>query len=240
MNNPGSSLGGLPNSPKEGIKLSFSREELDAVLNNPEHTAEQILNLLERDFKIEMGSQVVYWEGYTLKQHTLMVMKQFRKYFSRKSLPVDTNFFEFILALHDIGKPKGGKTHQHAHTIEIVRPLLTQLKFRPEQIAFATSLLDGSPIGNFINARVDLDISEAAEKVIQMAKKSGLSLEQFWELLKIYYQVDAGSYTQDAGSHDGELDFLFTFDRDNERMSFSPTASKYVDELWVKIQEMSR
>jgi len=32
-----------------------------------------------------------------------------------------------------------------------------------------------------------------------MANASGLSLPDFWKLLLIYYQVDAGCYTKDAG-----------------------------------------
>ena len=88
-------------------KLSFSRVELDRVLEGSDYAPEKLVALFERDFAKEFASDAGVWQGYSVKQHTLMVMGQFEKYYGNITLPanIDKNFFRVILALHDIGVP---------------------------------------------------------------------------------------------------------------------------------------
>ena len=57
------------------------------------------------------SGDVGVWEGYTLKEHTLMVLNQYEKYFGDKKLPgnLDHRVMRVALALHDIGKPEAVK-----------------------------------------------------------------------------------------------------------------------------------
>ena len=69
-----------------------------------------------------------------------------------------------------------------------------------------------------------------------MSKRSGLPAQEFWKLLEIYYQVDAGSYTEDAGGYRG-LDSLFSFDPENGKMSFAP---QIAEEMKILEKEVLR
>lgn len=113
----------LEQKPSNGEKkLSFGRKDLDTVLNQNPFKPEDLVGLFTKDWGLDYEADAGVWEGYTIRQHTLMVMGQFEKYFSHSSLPanMDRNLFRATLALHDIGKPEairmGGKHLQHEYT----------------------------------------------------------------------------------------------------------------------------
>lgn len=54
--------------------VSLKRAEFDAVLDNPHHTATDVLNLFEPDFGEIFDKDSGVYERYTIRQHTLMVM----------------------------------------------------------------------------------------------------------------------------------------------------------------------
>ncbi|PIR45163.1 MAG: hypothetical protein COV10_00605 [Candidatus Vogelbacteria bacterium CG10_big_fil_rev_8_21_14_0_10_51_16] len=107
--------------------LTFTRVELEAVLNDPHHTSEQIVALLEKDFSDLLQASVGVWEEYTLRQHSLMVANQFRRYFRSDDVPVsiEYRFLEIVFLLHDFGKPiawaKKERNAQHAYTIPLLK-----------------------------------------------------------------------------------------------------------------------
>ena len=210
----------------------LNRQAIDKVLARPDHTPEEVVDLFARGFSKEFASKAGGWEQYTLREHTVMVLTQFQKYFADK-LPegISRNFFEVVLALHDIGKPQavieGHGERQHEYTTNIVRSTLSRLQFSEAEINIATSLIGADPIGDYL--QFDLK-SEAVEKIKAMSLASGMSLPDFWALLKIYYQVDAGSYTTDAGGRDS-LDHVFSFDSKNGYMDFAPLERARIAEL---------
>jgi hypothetical protein len=216
----------------EGLPLT--RDNLDTVLSDPDHTPEQVLGLFENDFKKEFDGDTGVWEGHTLREHTLMVMRQFKKYFANTPI-ADRNLFEVVLALHDIGKPKAvieNKKHlQHSYTQEIMRSVLSKLKYTEQQISIAESIINGDPIRNYLSGE---NIEKVATAIIENARKSGLSVTQFWTLLRTYYLVDAGSYTADAGSQPS-LEHLFSFDNQSKQMDFSPRIREMVDKLQERV-----
>ncbi len=222
---------------KEVVPLSFTREELNTILNNPEHTPEEILGLLERDFKELLSQGVGVWEGYSLRDHTLMVMRQYKKYFGDANLH-DKDIFEFMLALHDMGKPiavsDGQKHKQHEYTKRVAVPVLTQLGYTASEVNLVESLIGGDPIGSYLRNE---DISRAAESVVMMAQKSGLDIDSFWDMLIAYYQVDAGSYTEDAGGLHS-LDDLFSFDPDSQTMTFAPHVATKISRLKEAVKDL--
>lgn len=221
----------------ENVAISFTRAQLDAVLHNPRHTPADVLNLLNPDFGTLLDSGVGVMENYTLRQHTTMVMGQFKKYFGSTDLPVgiDRDYFEFVLALHDIGKPKAiasGRRDEHKETVEIMRPVMRQLNYTEEQIALATSLVDGDPIGYCIRYGNEV---KSAKEIVSMARRSGIPTRDFFKLLTIFYQVDAGSYTKDAGGQE-VLDRLFSFNYGS--IAFEQKTAVKIDRLREMMQTL--
>jgi len=224
--------------------ISFTREELGAVLNNPEHTAANILSLFEKDFKEIFEYPVVVSAGkaYSLRKHTEMVMGQFEKYFKRKKMPCGmvSNFFEVILALHDIGKPEaiektGDKERQHEYTEKIMRSVLPKLGYGEQEISLATALIAEDPIGGYLQYGDE----NSAEDIVRIAEEHGLEKNDFLELLTILFCVDAGGYTKDAGGSEfSSTNSLFTFNPEKKEMSLSPKTKRRYDILAKKVGEI--
>lgn len=194
--------------------LSFNRQDLDSVFEN--YNLQDLISLFKRDFSNTFSSDVGVFEKYTLEKHSMMVLNQFDKYFSEKNLPgnFSPELFRVLLVLHDIGKPQavkdGDKHLQHEYTVKMVREILARLDFSSEEINTCIALVDGNPVGRFI---IRGDIDSAKEKILEMARRTNLSLKDFFDLLLIYYMCDASSYTEDAGG-EKSLDELFIFGRE--------------------------
>ena len=218
-------------------KLSFSRAELDEVLGNPDYTPEALVSLFERDLSKEFNAESGVREKYSIKRHTVMVMGQFEKYFSKSALPagMSESFFRTFLALHDIGKPRsiketGDKHHQHMYTVRIMSSVLSQLNFTEQEIKIALALVSEDVIGGYIRSRYSG--KRATEELTKMSDDAGLPFYDFLKLILIFYQVDAGSYTEDAGGLKS-LDHLFVFDPLKRQMDFSVNVSAKIDQLRI-------
>ena len=218
-------------------KLSFSRAELEHVLNSPDYSPKALITLFEGDLSKAFDADSGVREKYSIKRHTLMVMGQFERYFSKNDFPagVDKNFFRVFLALHDIGKPEaikrtGDKHNQHRYTVEVMRHFLTQLDYNDQEIGIALALVSEDVIGNYIKGRYSG--KKTTEELIQMSESTGLPFYDFLKLLLMFYQSDAGSYTEDAGGLKS-LDHLFEFDRPKGRMDFSVNVVAKVDQLKI-------
>jgi len=150
------------------------------------------------------------------------------------------NFFRTFLALHDIGKSdaikkSGDRKNQHRYTVEIMRHVLSQLDFSNQEINIALALVSGDVIGGYIRGRCNG--KEATEELTKMADDAGLPFDDFLKLLLVFYQVDAGSYTRDAGGLKS-LDHLFIFNREKEEMGFSLDIATKIDFLKIYAKTM--
>jgi len=224
-------------SQESQLELQFQVSELEEVFEDENFSPEKLVTLLEKQFPniYEQGTDV--WEGYTLEQHTLMVMKQFEKYFSDKILPanIDKDNFRLILALHDIGKPeaiaKGGKHLQHEYTQQYVQKLFDKLEIDKNHTNSAVVLTSEDSMGRYISNKTNaLDTKTTIE---DMAVKAGIPAEDFFELLCTYYKADAGSYTENAEGFKS-LDSLFEFDEENRKLNFSSRIQDKIDQLGFK------
>jgi len=218
-------------------KLSFSRAELEHVLNSPDYTPKALIALFERDLSKAFNADSGVREKYSIKRHTLMVMGQFEKYFGKNDLPagVDKNFFRVFLALHDIGKPEaikrtGDKHNQHRYTTEVMHYFLTQLDYNDQEISIAVALVSEDVIGSYIKGRYSG--KKTTEELMKMSESAGLPFYDFLKLLLTFYQSDARSYTEDAGGLKS-LDHLFEFDRRKGQMDFSINVAAKVDQLKI-------
>ncbi len=217
--------------------ISFSRVELDEVLNSPNYTPKDLIALFERDLSKKLNADSGVREKYSIKRHTLMVMGQFEKYYSKSDLPasISKNFFRVFLALHDIGKfdaikKTGDRRNQHCYTVGIMSSVLSQLDFSEQETRIALALVSEDVIGGYIRCRYGG--KGATEEVARMADDARLQFYDFLRLLLIFYQVDAGSYTEDAGGLKS-LDHLFVFDRKRGKMGFSLNTAAKIDQLKI-------
>ncbi|MFC1914785.1 hypothetical protein ACFLWK_00815 [Chloroflexota bacterium] len=218
-------------------RISFSREELNEVLNSPNYTPKALLSLFKKDLDKEFNAASGVREKYSIKRHTLMVMGQYEKYFGKSEMlaSVSKTLFRTFLALHDIGKSDairktGDKHNQHRYTVEIMSSVLSQLGFSEQEVKIALALVSEDIIGGYI--RGHFSGKEATEELTKMADDVGLPFYDFLRLLLIYYQVDAGSYTEDAGGLKS-LDHLFVFDKGKGQMDFSVNVAAKVDQLKI-------
>jgi hypothetical protein len=109
-------------------KLAFSQSEFDEIFKN-NFLPEDLIGLLEKQYPTLYDKSTRSAGGYSLKQHSLMVMRQFEKYFGDKKLPadIDKNKFRLFLAMHDIGKPDTERSLQHLHTQLFIKDLFRRL-----------------------------------------------------------------------------------------------------------------
>lgn len=202
-------------------RKSLNREKRESLANvRKEFNPEELMGNLKKDFNLsqEYASQVGVWEGYTLEQHTLMVMKQYERYFSESmdSSLLSKNEFRMLLALHDMGKARAimlgeNKTKQHEHNKKLIPGVLRLLGIEWKKIDLITEVASQDHIGSYMQRKITA--GEAASGIQQIAKKIGVNVYQLFDLLQIYYISDASSYTVDAGGKQSDLDRLFQFKR---------------------------
>ena len=219
--------------------LSFSRQELDKLLEAPNYTPEKLIALFERDFSKEFSENAGVSQRYTVKEHTLMVLRQFDRYFGHRNLPegISPNLFRVILTLHDIGKAeavrRGDKKLQHEITIKKLRCILPELQYGERVMNLTLALVSGDPIGDSLKTK-DVrhqDIEKYTKMVKGMAHEAGLPIDAYFNLLLIYYMVDASSYTMDAGGKKKALDGLFIFDRSKKEMKLAPHITAKIEDF---------
>jgi len=214
-------------------RITVTKKGLGKVFRG-EFTPEKLLRFLSADFDGMYGADAGVWEKYTIGQHTLMVMRQFERYFAWQRLPgdIDINVFRLILALHDIGKPeaiaRGDKNMQHVYTVRMVEEFFEALDFPDGYKTLAIALIQEDAIGKYIKGKEDVAVT--SELIKKSAKNSGLDGQDFFSLLTIFYRVDAGSYTEDAGGFKS-LDHLFIFDRKKPELKFSPEIAGKIEIL---------
>lgn len=226
---------------KEKQIQPFSKEKLEEILNTKNYKPEDLINFLKIKYKDIYESDAGVWEGYSIEEHTLMAMNQFEKYYSDKELPIgiERNFFRFMLSIHDIGKPEAIKTgdikKQHEFTIKEaqVGKLSGLWSHYSKDNKLFKSLVGQDYLGTYIKGG---DIDSTFVKILEASRKTDLSPSDFLKALEIYYKVDAGSYTEDAGGKKS-LDRLFNFDQEKKELSFSKEVEDKFSLLKNKIME---
>jgi len=219
----------LSANPTKKTQNTLNREELNSVMET--YTIDNLINFFRKEYAEIFSWSVGVWEGYSLETHIKLVLTQFDRYFAHRTLTVSKLFFRVFLVLHDLGKPlavkKGRKDLQHQETLKLIEPLLRQLEFSSREIKIALALVQADPIGSYIK---DGSLHTTTKQIKEMAKKAGIPVKEFYQLLLIYYKCDAGSYTRDAGGKES-LDRLFQFDHHERELQFSATIQEKIDAL---------
>jgi hypothetical protein len=241
------------------MKLSFSRSDLEHTLDTSVYSAERLVDLFRKDLKAEYDSRSYVWEEhadngkwrskYTIKGHSLRVLKQFEKYnsFNLKKLPlniIDKNFFRIILVLHDVGVYKAvkegaaskkesdleaaKKKGQHKYTKQYIQSILPQLQFDQNGINLAVSIISGDPIGSYLKESIGR--TEASRQIKGMSDILNMPIDQFFTILTIFYICDASSYTID-GEGKESLDRIFYIEKHKHDIMFNSSPEKKMQDL---------
>ena len=142
-------------------------------------------------------------EGYTIEQHTLMVLRQYsdqKKFFNLNECKLDhitcniDRVLRIALALHDIGKSLGPKEKQHEYTIPILQSALKKWKFSEKEIALATALIDHDCIGELLQPQYKQTPEMAVEKLKKLAHQANIDLHSFFTIQHLFYISDASAY----------------------------------------------
>ncbi|WP_430972031.1 macro domain-containing protein [Sunxiuqinia rutila] len=154
---------------------------------------------------------------YTIEQHTLNVLNQFEKYFSRNFCEIEVEVFQLFLLLHDIGKPiaykNDNRSNQYEETINIISEYRQDLNISNEGFLLFKALLSTDSLGMYMQGKKSLN--EAYKNIVKQSEVSGLSQKSFFYLLSVYYQCDVASYTEDAGGLKF-LEHLFAYQGGNK------------------------
>lgn len=216
------------------VDVTLRKEEIEKITDDPNHAASDIIRLFNRDFQQLYEADAGTIERYQLGVHTRMVLRQFIKYFGAKELPqVSKAFFESFLALHDIGKPYAAAEDdiekQYEYTTALLANILPQMGFSEEELKIAKSLVNGDPIRKYLYKR-DSDVDAIAQEIVQKAGDANMTVEDFWDLLLIFWKSDAASYTADAGGK-ASLDRMFEFEPDYGELYLAPHVETRIEAL---------
>jgi hypothetical protein len=209
-------------------------KQLQKIVQNYHFKPEDLIDFLQVDVGGRFEADAGVWEKYTVGEHTLMMMRQFERYFNCNILPecLSCGVFRLMLALHDIGKSdaieNGDKNMQHKYTLQIMQNVFEKYDIAKAQSKIVYALVDTDALGGYIRGRVSLD--DAAEQIKNSALCAEMEIEDFFNLLSIFYRCDAGSYTLDAGGKES-LDYLFIFDREISLLSFAPDTLAKIQRL---------
>ncbi len=216
-------------------------KQLQKIVYSDDFNPKELLHFLDVDVGEQFCADAGVWEKYSIYEHTLMVMKQFERYFGCGQLSdvVDWGTFRMMLALHDIGKPDaiahGDKNMQHEYTIKIMQRLFAKYNIAQQQIEIMCALVNTDVLGDYIRGRTSCD--KATKQLQQNAKSAQLPVKDFFDVLCVYYRCDAGSYTEDAGGFKS-LDHLFVFDRTAPSLTFAPDVLSEVQKLKESINNI--
>jgi hypothetical protein len=163
------------------------------------------------------------WEGYTVREHTLMVLGLFEKYFVKSVESDQVPMWRFFLALHDIGKPRavqetGSKERQSVFTVPILKAAAEHCHFSQYYVQTMVELEQQEIIGPYFKDEISTDV--ALHDIKQIAQNLSLSSQQALQLITIYYICDAGAYSEFAGGK-YSLDYVFEVDEVQRRITFS-------------------
>ena len=148
-----------------------------------------------------------------------------------------------FLAIHDIGKPKaenkGNKDLQHLYSIQLFNEVKDKFELTENEQDIFIALLSDDPLGKYLQSSISLD--EAISLIQKTAASNNLKVDDLFKLLTVYYQVDAGSYTKDAGGYP-YLEKLFKYNSENKiidesknRLIFSPHYEEKYNDLLVSL-----
>lgn len=174
--------------------------DLNLFLSSSKTTGGDLLILLKKHYilKFWFSQPVGGSDNFNLEEHTALVLKNYETYYSKNRNLFSDSQFKVFLAFHDIGKPKAFlenmKFKQHEYSINIINSLSSELNMPNDLCKKIKVIIDGDPIGRYLDKRYNISINASLEIAYSMANKLNLSIQEIWENLIVYYQCDAAGY----------------------------------------------
>lgn len=157
---------------------------------------------------------------YMLKEHTILVVRNFFNYFENCSIPLNRELFIVFLLLHDIGKAKahdeGFRERQHYYSFEIIKSVWNRMPFIEDDLLVISCLLRQDSVGRYFQNKISL--RKCTQEIKRSSKKAKLETSDFFYLTIVFYQCDTAAYTKD----DGGIPYLeHVYNYKNGRKSFN-------------------
>lgn len=227
------------------FNTSYLRNQLQKWIGNGAPDAASLIAVLKQH------PELAYWyaqsvkgqDNLTLEAHTLQVMDNYLRYFSDKEFLFTVPEFLLLLALHDIGKPAalalGDKALQHRETLRIIEKIAPMLPVTDGSIKKMMVLIDGDPLGGYLNTGTNVPLEDAFSIIEGMAQQLNIAPDELWPLLTMYYQCDAGGYPflrnrLFARDQRGDLQFI----ADEDRLKFVPELETRFAALETHVKEL--
>lgn len=215
----------------------------------------------------DLGADAKVFEGYTIGQHTKMVLKQYDTYFKDEVIILNWKIvnadipllgrlnFRLFLTLHDLGKAeavRNGETKdkQYKYNAQMIDTIFDwinrgvasrkdpgQAEISEKMVEVMKALVSQDILGDYFTKK--MVVEAAAARFIETARELNVSTFKFLELARIYFMCDAGAYTEDAGGI-RSLDHLFKFETELKypHMDLAPSYKAKFRELEMKTKVM--
>ncbi len=237
-------------SPEDFAKYRLDKDMTRSVLGDagsaPHHVIDHLKQnpYLKRLYESDAGVN----EGWTIEQHTGMVMDRYEKQKKHGQIQqqvLDEKSFRLLFANHDIGKPvaiemTGSKENQHEYTKYIVEPLCASLGYPGKEADIVSATASQDFIGEYLQSDITQSAKKIANEIRFTATSVGIDPREYFALLKDYYLCDTGAYTHYASFTDASgnqvngkksLEYLFDYDVANETLSFSKEITNKLQSL---------
>ncbi|MGN8725724.1 hypothetical protein [Segatella copri] len=153
---------------------------------------------------------------YVVKQHTLLVCRQFEKYaFELNTKVMNIDLMRLVLAMHDIGKAIDRAT-QHIYTQSLIREFWSESPFTDYELKLVEALLKDDHLGKFFQGKYDCNMLQ--EEIKKDAEELQIDASCLLQLKMVLYQCDIASYTKDAGGL-RYLEHMFVYE--NNKKTFN-------------------
>ena len=176
-------------------------------ISNHEISAKDIINVLSENSKIkefyDKSAGVV--EGYTVGQHTVMVLELTQRYRSylkpQISEYMEWNDFLLFLSLHDIEKGVSKEVASHTASAKdleleanrkVTTWILEQLRVRSHIGHLFQALLMYNSQGDYLKGDINADCFK--DHLLNMSAVSNLAPHAFYQIYSVFHLVDAASY----------------------------------------------
>lgn len=199
----------------------FSPEELIAAIEIVMPKLEELYNKKVRH--------------YIIKQHTLLVCRQFEKYaFELNTKVMNIDLMRLVLAMHDIGKAIDRAT-QHTHTLSLIREFWSETPFTDYELKLVEVLLKDDHLGNFFQGRYNCSMLQ--DEIKKDAECLQIDASCLLQLKMVLYQCDIASYTKDAGGLK-YLEHMFVYENKEKTFDEETGLLAMSAEYWSRYEQL--
>lgn len=191
------------------LRRFVSLDAKKMIRGQQEFSPKDLVDVISRndELRCAYGKSAGVGEGYTVKQHTLMVLDVFTKELQTRhthdvlaKTGLTKEAFCFFLALHDIGKGVALETTRSKSVeLETTRNLINKYAAKlglDQYLPVFDALLKSDVLGDYLKKRnvSEEDCALFTDKFLEVAYDAKVPIKAFFELFVLFHQCDASSY----------------------------------------------